>query len=216
MTGRELITVGERLSKPCVFLTDSGRADELAGFWGGEGLVSAPRGPYRHWLSFDCRFIPEGLGPRRGLFSIYIDTEKGEGGAVAVDLSGAVSPLDGRKPLYAIAGRSLPPIDAIFRFGGDSVHEWLREQGWEPNWGYSDNFKDPEPVHEYERLYQGECPLYTSGAFAVLGGWHFPWPDNDWEERLAEQLLVWTFEESEPWVEVWGTSSGYRVLQRIT
>jgi hypothetical protein len=53
-------------------------------------------------------------------------------------------------------------------------------------------------------------------AAAVLGGWHFPWPDGDWEERCGESLLAWTIEESEPWVEVWRAASGLRVVQRIT
>jgi hypothetical protein len=111
----------------------------------------------------------------------------------------------------------LPPIEAIFRFGSESVQQWLRDHNWQPGWGYNDNFGDPAPAKEYERLYQSECPLYSSdGVFAMLGGWHFPWPDGDWQDLLDQSLLVWTFKESEPWVEVWNTAQGFRVIQRIT
>ena len=120
------------------------------------------------------------------------------------------------QPLFAEPARSLPPIDAVFRFGSEAVHTWLRELGWQPDWGYNSNFKDGAPVEDYERLYQSECPLYSGGAFAVLGGWHFPWPDGDWEELLSRPLLVWTLADSEPWVEVWDGADGMQVIQRIT
>jgi hypothetical protein len=87
---------------------------------------------------------------------------------------------------------------------------------WQPDWGWNDNFKDPDPVLKYDSLVQSELPLYSGGAHAVLGGWHFPWPDGDWEELIDHPLLVWTFEDSEPWVEVWGNEDGFKVLQRIT
>jgi hypothetical protein len=56
----------------------------------------------------------------------------------------------------------------------------------------------------------------AGGAYATLGGWHFPWPDGDSEDLLKCKLLVWTFEECEPWIEVWRDAEKYRVIERIT
>ena len=58
--------------------------------------------------------------------------------------------------------------------------------------------------------------LAGAPVHAVLGGWHFPWPDGDWGELVERPLLAWTFEDSEPWVEVWGDGKGFQVKQRIT
>ena len=108
-------------------------------------------------------------------------------GAATYDPS-AVLPAAAERPLFAHSARTLPPPDALP--GGD-------DDG-------------------YVRKWQSNCPLYTGEAAAVLGGWHFPWPDGDWEELRDQPLLVWTLDESEPWVEVWGGPDGFRVIQRIT
>lgn len=216
MTGSELIAEAERLARPCVLLKGSGSEDRFAGLWGDQGVVPAPPGPYRHWLSFDCKFLPAGLGPSAGCLSVYTDEDDCASGVAVHDSSKQLACTQKVQPLYAHPARSLPPIDAVFRFGPQTVHAWLSEHEWQPDWGFSSNFKDPRPAQEYERLYQSECPLYSGGAFAVLGGWHFPWPDGDWEELLSRPLLAWTFAESEPWVEVWGGADGFHVIQRIT
>jgi len=148
--------------------------------------------------------------------SVYTDDNDCSTGIAVHDPSKNVGSAGKVQPLYAHAARSLPPIDAVFRFGSAAVQQWLREHNWQSDWGYNSNFADPAPADEYERLYQSRCPLYAGGSFAVLGGWHFPWPDGDWAELLVQTLLVWTFEESEPWVEVWSGTEGLRVKQRLT
>src|SRR6185436_5587440 len=116
----------------------------------------------------------------------------------------------------ATPARSLPPIDAVFRFGSAAVHEWLRSIGWDPEWEYNDNFPDRDVVDAYIRTYMDQLPFYSGGTHAVLGGWHFPWPDGDWSELLNSQLLVWTFEGGEPWLECWASEGRLRAIERIT
>jgi hypothetical protein len=215
MTGSELIAEAERLARPCVLLRSNGPADRFAAVWRGPGLVPAPGGFFRHWLTIDCRFFPEGLGLSTGCLSIYTDEKECDSGVAVFDGRGTLSKPDKSIKLYTYEARSLPPVDAVFRFGSAAVHEWLRSNRWQPSWGFNGNFKDSQPLEDYERVYQSECPLYTGAAHAVLGGWHFPWPDGDWEQLVNRPLLVWTFEESEPWVEVWGGDQ-FEVKQRIT
>jgi hypothetical protein len=187
MDEAECTAAAERLARPCVFLKRFGSPDSLAGVWGGSGIVPAPDGPYRHWLSIDCRFLPPGLGVASGILSVYTNEDDCASGVVSHGPSAA---LGGTvvAPLYAHSARSLPPPDALAAEG------------------------DPA----YMQLWQANCPLYTGQAAAVLGGWHFPWPDGDWEDLRNCPLLVWTLDESEPWVEVWGGPAGFRVIQRIT
>lgn len=223
MTGDDLWEEGQNLGRPCVFLRDTGPKGDLGAAWGGHGLVPAPKGSYRHWLSIDCWCYKEFLhhygvkiGPPAGVLSVYTDDD---GGGVATHNRNAkLSIKRGATPLYAHGGRSVPPIDAVFLRGSPAVKVWLKANKWKPEWGYNDNFKDKKPAKAYERSYQELCPLYSKSvtAHAVLGGWHFPWPDGDWAERVERSLLVWTFEDSEPWVEVWANAKGYEVKQRIT
>jgi hypothetical protein len=187
MSDAELASESQRLARPCVLLRSNGAPDCLAGVWGGPGVVAAQAGPFRHWLSVDCRFLPDGLGPTAGILSIFTNEDDCVSGVVAFDPAAKIVTSSG-SPLYAQPSQSLPPPDALP--GGDT--------------------------EEYIRLWQSNCPLYAGDTAAVLGGWHFPRPDGDWEELREQSLLVWTFDESEPWVEVWRAPAGYRVIQRIT
>lgn len=69
---------------------------------------------------------------------------------------------------------------------------------------------------EYIEAWQNNCPLYTEGTTAVIGGWHFPWPEGDWDELCQQTLVLWTIENSEPWVEVWSDGKTFRVCERVT
>jgi hypothetical protein len=187
MRDSELPAEARRLARPCALLQRVGAPDKLAGVWGGPGVVPAKAVPLRHWLSVDCRFLPSGLGPPAGVLSIYTNEEDCVSGVVAFDPAATVA-VSPDAPLYAHSAMSLPPPDA---WPGGATEAYIR-------------------------LWHSRCPLYTGEAAAVLGGWHFPWPDGDWEELREQPLLVWTLEESEPWVEVWRVPAGYRVIQRIT
>lgn len=83
---------------------------------------------------------------------------------------------------------------------------------------YNSNFKDSELVDDYLREWQSAYPLYNHDRVsAVLGGWHFPFPDGDWHELVNSELCVFTVHQSEPWIECWRDAKGtFRVIQRIT
>ena len=215
MTGEELLQIGRGLARPCIYLLGVG--EKLAAVWGGRGVAPPPEG-LRHLISLDRRWIPANLGRGSGCLSVYVDDEDCATGVAAVDESASLADrVSTGTRLYAKAAVSLPPIEAVFRFGPASVEQWLRENDWDPTWSYNPNFKDSETAGVYERAYQDNCPLYQNSCDAVIGGWHFPWPDGDWEDLLEQSLLLWTFREAEPWVELWSDPEGeYTVIQRIT
>jgi hypothetical protein len=187
MEMRELIVASQLLARPCVLLKRAGPADSFAGIWGGAPVVPGPSGPFFHWLSVDCRFIPAGIGPEMGVLSVFTNEADCESGAVAFDASAKLAgPSESR--LFAHGAQSLPPPDAMSSVDRD----------------------------QYVRIWQSNCPIYTRDAAAVLGGWHFPWPDGDWEELRQTPFVLWTIDDSEPWVEVWKEGVGYKVIQRIT
>jgi hypothetical protein len=118
--------------------------------------------------------------------------------------------------LYAHPDSSLPPVEGVFKLGSSDVVTWLEANNWQPDWGYNGNFRDRAPVEMYDRAYRNQLPLFNDTAHGVLGGWHMAWPEGDWDELVDKRLIVWTFAESEPWVEVWEDEGRFRVIQRIT
>lgn len=216
MTGKQLLEEGQKLARPCVCLSGVGEGKVIA-VWGGPGAVAAPDGPYKHWLSLDCRYLPQNPANLTGCLSIYTDEEEGEGGAAAFDSAVPYFSSIGGIPLFGREGFSLPPIDAVFRYGSAAVQNWLQDNKWKPEWGFNNNFNGRDAVADYEAAVQNVSPFYTGTAFAQLGGWNMPWPEGDWEELLDQTLLVWTFQDAEPWVEVWQDAErGLHVIQRIT
>jgi hypothetical protein len=222
MTAEELREEGNRLARPCVWLRRTGSKGDVGAAWGGPGIVPAPAKTLRHWLSVDCFWYKEVLhryghkiGPPAGVLSVYTDDN---GGGVAVhDRKAKFAVKRGAVALHAHPGRSKPPLEAVFLLGSPAVKAWLKANKWKAEWGYNNNFKDNKPADQYLREYQELSPVYGSfTADAVLGGWHFPWPDGDWADRAEDALLVWTFKDSEPWVEAWADGKSYEVKQRIT
>lgn len=214
MTGEQLIAEGLRLARPCVHLRVSG--ENVAAIWGGDGIVPCRDGPYRHWLSIDCEYIPASIGRLSGCISIYTNEDDDVSGIVTLDDSLTLPcSTDGIK-LFAHPESSMPPLEALFKLCTSEVADWLRLNNWQADWGYNGNFPDRIPVETYERAYRNQLPLFNESAHAVLGGWHMAWPEGDWDELVKKRLIVWTFAESEPWVEVWQDESGFRVIQRST
>ncbi|MFZ6757406.1 hypothetical protein ACO0K9_09290 [Undibacterium sp. Ji50W] len=160
---------------------------DIAAVWGGDGIVPPPSGPYRHWISVDSSYLQSEFGSN-GVLSVYTNEEDCASGITVFSQAATLTEEKGEY-LYAHVTRSIPPPNA----SRDLENEAYTEQ-WMHN-----------------------CPIYNDkDVVAVLGGWHFPWPDDDWDELRDRDLLVWTIEGSEPWVEVWRSDEATTVMQRIT
>lgn len=209
LTAQELLAEGERLARPVVHLVKNGK--ERVASWGGAAVVAAPRPGLRHWISVDCAFLPT---PCDGWMSVFTDEEGDRPPCVSIGPKPRRLPADGT-PLFAREARSLPPLDALFQVGSPRVKRWLRAQGWTKQWGEPADFEGAAITGPYQEAFQASCPLYTPGPYAVLGGWHVAWPEED-GYAASRRLAMWTFEESEPWLEVVEKGEGYRVFERIT
>ncbi len=99
------------------------------------------------------------------------------------------------------------------RFGSSQVEDWLNTIGF---FRTDTDTLNTSEADDYIQLWIQEYPLYQDNIFAVIGGWHNPWPDGDWGELLDEKLMFWILQDAEPWFEVWETSHGLKILQRFT
>ena len=124
-------------------------------------------------------------------------------------------PLRSPTPLFGEEVLSLPPVDAVFASRSSAIEEYLHRHEWGRADSFNDNFPDEVPK-QYEKLWQQNCPMYLDDVVAVCGGWHFPWPDGDFHQFLASELVVWTIRDAEPWVEVFRKDGEFVVKQRVT
>jgi hypothetical protein len=207
-----LINIGWQLARPCVNLNIARPSEPVVAVWGGDGIVPAPLGPYAHWISLACHALSRPAPADTGWLSVYVNTDDGVSGMIVVDPAAALPKH--QKAGIALAGtpaRSFPPIDAVTQV--PQVHAWLVSQGIVHDPVQNAYFDDDD----YNRVYQQECPLYSRDAIAVIGGWHFAWPDGDWQDLQNATLLIWTFRDAEPWVEAWQMSDGtFQVFRRIS
>ncbi|MES2571074.1 MAG: hypothetical protein V4710_13590, partial [Verrucomicrobiota bacterium] len=109
---------------------------------------------------------------------------------------------NGSIPLFGTLINPLPPIDVVFAKGSERVGSWLADNGWGAGIRYNEAFPAEHIVEEYFKTWISEWPLYVNReAYAIVGGWHQPGPDDDWHALLDQQLLAWTLRDAEPWVE---------------
>ena len=125
----------------------------------------------------------------------------------------ATQPVRSDRPLCRSDAMSLPSVEAVLRSAAPPRARSLAALGWLGYWAYTAPFTGGA-AHDYESEWMAQCPLYTGGVVAVAGGWNMPWPEDD--ELDDRELVLWTFEASEPWVEVFSDGSRYSVIQRIT
>jgi len=214
MTPEQLIAEGRAIQRPCVFLEFSGTGP-VAGVWHSLEDEAEPDSHLRCWISVNAEYIPPLRGSVQGVLSVFTDEKEFVGGRVEYSSSW---PARVGRPLYARMVDVLPPIDAVFAKGSAEVGAWIESFGWRREDRYSDGFGGRDVVREYDKVFCREYPAYLQrGPAAMLGGWHLPWADDDWHDLLDEELLVYTMQDSEPWVEAWRLKSGaLTVIQRIS
>ncbi len=233
MTFEELIAEGHRLEKPCLYLTDEPNENGPVAYWGGEGPSNLPSGHltwiggYRHWITLDSSWLTKQGNSAEGVISVFecLENEDFEGpefplteGTVIYQHKTTLEDveIEGQK-LYGVESRSFPPIDAVCLYGSEKVETWLREQ----NRKRTDyDALQGEIIDQYGDYWMERSP-YSAPAlhdqyFAVMGGWHIHWPDDDFYMPKEMELVVWTFRDAEPYVEVWSRRPNFILKLRST
>ncbi len=218
------IREAEALALPCFDLVPASRGDQPVAYWGGrrgdlpEKSVGAIRST-EHLLSVDLS-LWDALGLKgRYPFALALnELRDGDERAVAQEVrSASVTGVSfpGAVPLKAVQSISLPPMEAVLLYGGPAVDTWLAERGLR-RWEYAELPR--KETQGYEPYFNERCPLMSaSPPFARLGGWHIRWSDDDFYIPREMRLMLWTFQDSEPWYEVFLTGMlNYVVKDRIT
>ncbi|MBI2825768.1 MAG: hypothetical protein HYX69_13870 [Planctomycetia bacterium] len=216
----ELMVEGERLAKPSLLLSTEPSDLGVVAVWGGRGCPAhRGREDDQHRITFDCAWLARIGIDIRGSVGIY-DVARRWNWPKPIHVSydpdhplDALIIADGTR-LYAHEAASFPPIQALCLYGGDAVAAWLRANGWQRT-DY-DAAEASDLGERYSQEWMNRCPLYSSGWAAALHGWHMRWPEDDFYMPAEMALLLWTFWDAEPWIEVWKRNHDFRVELRIT
>jgi hypothetical protein len=220
MTPEDIVAEGDRLAKPSLFLDETPTPTGIVAYWGGGGRVGYPgREDDRHLITFDCRWLSQHGVRLQGSVGLYrVDSRWGWAQPLYLDrLSSPLGQLqmDGGTPLYGREMGSFPPIEALCLYGGPAVGEWLAAAGLDRT-DYDVAATTGIGV-AYQEEYRSSCPLYLQEQpVAVLGGWHASWPDDDFYLPREMRLVLWTFREAEPWIEVFERAPNMPVRLRTT
>jgi len=220
-TAKQLIAEGNRLCRPCLDLVSSKPDCQHVAIWGGDGVLKPGPGPWQHWITLDCDWLNRNGFPLRGIMSVYTHADDMDKGLVIHNEAEKLPlPKANEEPLFGCDALSFPPIEAVFRFAGPPILDWLNEIGYRKNSEVL-RYRFPDVAAEYyESEYQQRDPLYIidngNTIAARVGGWHYVF-DDDWEELNSKRLILTTYRDSEPWIEVYLSKSGeFEVKQRIT
>jgi len=81
----------------------------------------------------------------------------------------------------------------------------------------------PQPkgsvVQDLDQALRADHPMWSEEPPAAqMGGWCWGWPDEAWDERenKGQQLMLVTYKDSEPWVELCCTGDQFEVSAHLT
>lgn len=210
MESEYLLEVSKRLAKPCIYLSIIPNGNAPVGWI----KADQPAQSVFQWMLVNRSVFDVDVPiPHQQLLIIRDGPNYRIGDPNTIEISEST-------PLYAEEALSLASIEAVFLADDPAIQSWLADNNWEPDCYFNNNFKDRKTVHAFERIWQKNHPIYADdrSVVAIVGGWHFFWPDDDWYEKINQHLLLWTVQTFEPWVELWLNPATHQVYleERIT
>jgi hypothetical protein len=224
----DLLKEATDISLPCFDLVPAAKGDRVVAHWGGKrsdlperfppGMGGAYKGQ-RHFLSVDQGLFTElGLSGRGPLvLSMATTVEDDERLGSVSGSTGNLSEISFEESISLTAkpAVSLPPLQALALYGGPAVEDWLSSLGLE-RWEYTGMGSDA--AEEYARHFESQTMLLMAEPpFARIGGWHIQWPEDNFYMPREMRLMVWTFQDAEPWYEVFlSPQRNYVIKERNT
>jgi hypothetical protein len=213
MTVEVLLDAGQRLTKPVTRLvkrTPDSTAATIACWVGAGGAErSLP------WLRVDLRAHPDPACRRDAVLEVHADAGEGHGHAVVVPA--LLEPRRGETALCGITSEEIPSLAVLFLEGDDAIASWLVKNRWKREWEYTGNFPDRDCARGYAAEWRRSHSISDAETWAQLGGWPLSWGhENAGAQLAAGSLLLRTYKDAEPWIEVSLRGGEPRVAVRIT
>lgn len=195
----------ERLAQPIAYLKarKSSKTTRLpvAG-WNSNLSVNELQGI---WLRVDLRRHPTVSVQSEGVLSVEVNPRNDDSRAY-LDRGQTFVLRKGEKPLFAEEAWDFPCHEILQLKAKRRIRDLLAN--------------DDNALQEYETEWRATVHpmdhLTGTNVYAQLGGWPTTWPEEGAEEQLKKQLVVRTYRDAEPWIEVFRTGRRYEVRVRIT
>ena len=215
VTSQDIWKEARRLSKPVVHLKalrQPAKSQPLAAIW---NKTPQAQGNKRLWLIVDLRHHPDKDLRENGVLHVF--DSSGERGSAVLQRGKLPAPQAGQTALYAMEAQDLPGPEVVMHNAGDALKTGGRKVKWESADPWSDAMRPLLKFEEkWETTYHPSRGLRRGSVYAQLGGWPVTWPDESAAEQLNRPLVLRTYENSEPWLEVFRRKQGYDVRIRIT
>lgn len=200
------------LRRKCIYLREPQSGERIVGIWGGSAVVRESSADCIHWCSLDCSLFSHITHKLTGWLSIF--RKPGfQDWSFKNDQLNFDPQISNGILLAAFFADSLPPPAAVLIYGDDLLQQWFDK---------NDIFDERRFLQtslgtRYNEMYQKSCPLYQdTDVFIQIGGWHAAWGGMANYNEFGDQLMLWTFRDFEPWVELWPSDSSFRIIARIS
>lgn len=194
----------ERIAQPVLYLKARKSSQTTRSPIACWNVTNAARKQEGLWLRVDLRRHPNARLTAHGVLRVEVQPGTGKGQAT-LDRGKALLVNRGEKPLYAEDAWDFPCREILETKGRRPARDLLTG--------------DRKAAEEYEAEWAKVNPtdnLTGSQVYAQLGGWPVTWPEEGADEQLTKQLVLRTYRDAEPWIEVFRTGRRYAVCVRIT
>lgn len=208
-----LLEEARALTRDCTLLLPCQDPEQAVGFEG-EDFFQGRNEDYRHQLTVRSGLIAR-LAGAGDTWTSLIALPDGEDQGVVLDWRFDPVGLPGdTRWLRSEPYPSLPPLEAIFRYGSERVGDWLGAVGWDREEPFSPDFPD-ELGERYDRHYLEQYPHGRDDVRAVLGGWHNFWPDGDWYLLCNYDFILSVRQPGGTWLELYARGEDWLIVPRL-
>lgn len=163
------------------------------------------KGDAGEWIRIDLRHHPNPKLRRDGVLAVHVD-HRADNSTTTFQAGQQLKPEKGEKALYGKEEVEFPNPEILEIKASSKIQTAIASS--------------PAAVDGYETDYWEECyprDLYShTEVYAQVGGWPLTWPEQSAEEMLDSHLVLRTYADSEPWVEIFRTGRKYEAFTRIT
>ena len=107
---------------------------------------------------------------------------------------------------YAVKAKVLPSPEILMKKAKASIRRFEEPMQSRQLADYEDKWSEIHPYHYSDR----------GDVYAQLGGWPVTWSDEAATDQLHKKLVLRTYADSEPWIEVFKRGQKYECISRIT
>jgi hypothetical protein len=204
-TQQKLWDEAARLAQPVLYLKtrkNSKTTTMPVGAWNARRSIKHADGI---WLRVDMRHHPNTRLRADGVLVTEV-TQNACAGEAQLLQKQSLSVHKGERPLYAEEAWDYPHHEVLQLKGKKVIRELLA----------NDDAAQRDYEDEWWAAVQPTDHLTGTGVYAQLGGWPVTWPEEGANEQIRKHLVVRTYRDAEPWIEVFRTVRRYEVQLRIT